>query len=399
MRLDYNVYDDGKQVELTEGTGFFSLFDDAAEKLFLEKWSDILNDHLKNRINLVKLRVKRSGGRNNIYGNDHLTNFRIWSSEVWMYETEPKLIFKLSAVSLDEKNLTVKKPYTEIDLNILLDDLVTVDKTTGAVRPKSRIAASKNYDLKNKWDYTSIAFTRWTSKPFRDLLTQLVEEQKELKQLTDGRTTQVKNAKELAQFSQEEILLAKDWFLKNIDSIEFLIPSGSPVCIPNYREFFSDKYDVEKWDFEELIAKIEEGFEKYQQAFFNLYKLNMKPDLDKKGRETIGTNISIKWRRPETDEVKQINQRKYENRLEHYLEQWHNSCIITFKTSLDTAPAVVQSLISKLKGKEEVLSKNAISSLSIATLIIINLFDGNLNFLDDKAAEINPLNLDFPEVA
>jgi hypothetical protein len=31
------VKDEGKKVELTEGTGFFSLFDDLAEKLFLEK--------------------------------------------------------------------------------------------------------------------------------------------------------------------------------------------------------------------------------------------------------------------------------------------------------------------------------------------------------------------------
>lgn len=394
------LYNDVEQVELTEGTGFFSLFDDDAEKLFLEKWSDILNDHLENKINLLRLRVKRSDRRNSAYlGNDYITNFRIRKSEVWTYGTEPKLIFKLSAVNLDEKNRRVTKPLNEININILLDDLATVDKATGTVRPKSRIAADKNYDLDCKWDYTSIEFTRWTLKPFRDLLTQLVEEQKELKQLTDGRTTKVKAAKELAQFSQEEILLAKDWFLENIDSIEFLIPSGSPTCVPNYREFFGDKYDAEKWDFEELIAKIEEYFEKCQQAFFNLYKLNMEPDLNKKGRETIGTNISIKWRRPETDEVKKVNQRKYENRLEYYLEQWYNSCIITFKTSLDNAPVVVQSLISKLKGTEQVLSKNAISSLSIAVLIIINLFDGNLNFLDDEAVDFDPLDIDFPEVA
>lgn len=394
------LYNDGEQVELTEGTGFFSLFDDDAEKLFLEKWSDILNDHLENKINLLRLRVKRNDRRNSAYiSNDYITNFRVLKSEVWTYGTEPKLIFKLSAVNLDEKNRRVTKPRNEININILLDDLATVDKATDTVRPKSRIAANKNYDLDCKWDYTSIEFTRWTSKQFRDLLTQLVEEQKELKQSTDGRTTKVKAAKELAQFNQEEILLAKDWFLENIDSIEFLIPSGSPTCVPNYREFFSDKYDAEKWDFDELIAKIEEYFEKCQQAFFNLYKLNMEPDLNKKGRETIGTNVSIKWRRPETDEVKKVNQRKYENRLEYYLEQWYNSCTITFKTSLDNAPAVVQSLISKLKGTEQVLSKNAISSLSIAVLIIINLFDGNLNFLSDEAADFDPLDIDFPEVA
>lgn len=219
------------------------------------------------------------------------------------------------------------------------------------------------------------------------------------KQANNRTTTLGKTSATLQGLSREEILLAKDWFLKNIDSIEFLIPSGSPTCVPNYREFFDDKYNVEKWDFDELISKIEEYFEKCQQAFFNLYKLDRKPDLDKKGRETIGTNVSIKWRRPETDEVKKVSRRKYENKLEHYLEQWYNSCTITFKTSLDSAPAVVQSLISKLKGTDQILSKNAISSLSIAALIIINLFDGNLNFLDDEAAEIDPLNIDFPDVA
>lgn len=395
MRLAY----DDEKVELTEGTGFFSLFDDDAEKLFLEKWSDILNDHLKNKINLLRLRVKRNSG-NSIYGNDYLTNFRIWGSEVWTYGTEPKLIFKLSAVNLDEKNLKVTKPRNEIDINILLDDLATVDKATGAVRPKSRIAANKNYDLDCTWDYTSIEFTRWTSKPFRDLLTQLVEEQQELKQSTDGRKTKVKAEKRLAQFSQEEIEIAKNWFKDHIEKIEFNVVSGSP------RGISTDDFDIEREQvhkinniyIEDIDEEIEKAILERQKNFLDTYNItHIKPSLSHEGTNIkIGTNIYLNWRRADEDVQKH---------LPYYITDFFNTCTIYFDIKIGNAPKeVINILRDAVYGSDRTTrnldgSKRSLQNNLASAMIINQLFDSNLNFLHDEVVDFDPLDIDFPEVA
>ena len=379
---------DSEKVELTEGTGFFSLFDDAAEQLFLEKWSDILNDHLKNRINLLRLRVKRPSGRN--YGsssNDYITDFRVLKTEVWTYGTEPKLIFKLSAVKLDEKNLRITKPYIEIDLNILLDDLAAVDKVTGAVKPKSRIAASKNYDLACHWDYTSIEFTKWTSKPFKDLLNQLVEEQKELKQQTDGRNIKVKAAKKLAQFSQEEVSTAKNWFRNHINKIEFNIVSGSPRGISN------DDFDIEreqihtinKIHIENIDDAIEEAILGRQKKFLDDYNIkHITPSLDHEGTNIkIGTNIYLNWRRAD-EEV--------QSHLPYYITEFFNTCTIYFDTKIGNAPEPVINILTEAvygsNRTERALDKNKYSlQNNLAGEMIINqLFNSDLNFLSDRLA-------------
>lgn len=379
---------DDEKVELTEGTGFFSLFDDAAEQLFLEKWSDILNDHLKNRINLLRLRVKRPSGRN--YGtnsNDYITDFRVLKTEVWTYGTEPKLIFKLSAVKLDEKNLRITKPYIEIDLNILLDDLAAVDKVTGAVKPKSRIAASKNYDLACHWDYTSIEFTKWTSKPFKDLLNQLVEEQKELKQQTDGRNIKVKAAKKLAQFSQEEVSTAKNWFRNHINKIEFNIVSGSPRGISN------DDFDIEreqihtinKIHIENIDDAIEEAILGRQKKFLDDYNIkHITPSLDHEGTNIkLGTNIYLNWRRAD-EEV--------QSHLPYYITEFFNTCTIYFDTKIGNAPEPVINILTEAvygsNRTERALDKNKYSlQNNLAGEMIINqLFNSDLNFLSDRLA-------------
>lgn len=379
---------DDEKVELTEGTGFFSLFDDAAEQLFLEKWSDILNDHLKNRINLLRLRVKRPSGRN--YGtnsNDYITDFRVLKTEVWTYGTEPKLIFKLSAVKLDEKNLRITKPYIEIDLNILLDDLAAVDKATGAVKPKSRIAASKNYDLACHWDYTSIEFTKWTSKPFINLLTQLVEEQKELKQQTDGRNIKVKAAKRLAQFSQEEVNTAKNWFRNHIERIEFNVVSGSP------RGISTDDFDIEreqihtinKIHIENIDDAIEEAILERQKKFLDDYNIkHITPSLDHEGTNIkLGTNIYLNWRRAD-EEV--------QNHLPYYITEFFNTCRIYFDTKIGNAPEEVKNILKEaVYGSDRTRNalddnKYSLQNNLAGEMIINQLFNSDLNFLSDRLA-------------
>lgn len=379
--------EDGEKVELTEGTGFFSLFDDAAEKLFLEKWSDILNEHLKNRINLVRMRVKRNSGRTNIYDNDHLTNFRFWGSEVWTYGTEPKLIFKLSSTNLDEKNLRVTPPSNPIDINILLDDLATVDKATGAVRPKSRIAADKNYDLDCKWDYTSIEFTKWTSQDFRNLLTKLVEEQKELKQSTDGRKTKVRAEKRLAQFNQEEIEIAKKWFKDHIEKIEFNVVSGSP------RGISTDDFDIERAQVHKInnvhIKNIDDAIDdailERQEKFLSDYNItHIKPSLSNAGTNIkIGTNIYLNWRRADEDVQKH---------LPYYITDFFNTCKIYFDTQIGNAPKeVVNILTDAVYGSDRTTrnldsSKRVLQNSLAGEMIINQLFGSDLDFLSNRLA-------------
>ena len=84
--------------------------------------------------------------------------------------------------------------------------------------------------------------------------------------------------------------------------------------------------------------------------------------------------------------------------MKNYIEQWYSGCNITFKTTLNAAPEVVQALIRGLKGTID-KNNNVVSSLSVAELIILNLFEGDLNFLSNANPTENPLNLDFPEVA
>lgn len=387
--LGEETKDDGEKVELTEGTGFFSLNDDDAEKLFLEKWSDILNDHLKNRINILRLRVKRNSG-NSIYGNDYSTTFRVLESEVWTYGTEPKLIFKLSATGIDRENLRTTPPRVAIDVNVLLDDLAAVDKTTGKVRPKSRIAANKNYDLNCMWDYTSIEFTRFTSEQFENLLTKLVEEQKELKQSTDGRKTKVKAEKRLSEFSPEELEIARNWFRDHIEKIEFNIVSGSPRSItgsPRGNSPENGNYDLERnirsinnFHFDDIDDAIDNAILERQTQFLNDYGItHIKPSLDNTGKNIkIGTNIYLNWRRAQDD---------VQNHLTHYITNFFNTCKIYFDTEIKNAPKEVLDILKDAVYNSDRTTNNLDNDKrfiqnSLAGEIIVNkLFNSDLDFL------------------
>ena len=282
------------------------------EEDFCIKWAEYLNSICtnSNSWNLVKLEVEKDKDVWQDWSDDDSTTKVIWADCSAFYAEGTG------------RNSRIMMDFTEVDYD------ETEGSTCNWVNEEERGFAAGHYtypidkffanpqyiSLDDGFLDLSLCDALWNA------LEECVTEKNAIYRRLHNRTTTAGKINALlADFTEKQIEEAKDWFLKNIVTMEFLIPSGSPTCIPNYRYFFADKYNPETEDFDELIDTIETSFEKWQKIFFKKYRLNMQPDLNKKGRENIGYNIYIKWRRPETDLKNNMSKaRCYENRLKNW---------------------------------------------------------------------------------
>jgi hypothetical protein len=76
--------------------------------------------------------------------------------------------------------------------------------------------------------------------------------------------------------------LVKNWFLNNINRIEFSVPTGDLADAPIENEFD-----------QKLVDEIKERFLDEQGKIVKWFNLDITPDLYNNGKETIAKNVDL----------------------------------------------------------------------------------------------------------
>lgn len=226
-----------------------------------------------------------------------------------------------------------------------------------------------------------------------------------------GRGAGVGARRQADVLTTETKAIARDWFLANIESIDFWVPSGD----------LTEIYDTMKDP--KPVEEVQDAWLRAQAQVFNLCEVDdMEPDLwyTSADNKQVANNIWITWRA--------VSETPEEKSLSGYAARG-TTCTIRFKAPIKSAPEEVKAIIqdakfrSKKANNEVKESSQAIVCLQLAIMIITYIFDEDINFLRDAEpakepthpvitakrtataepayaaiAEEDPLNQNFPEV-
>lgn len=178
------------------------------------------------------------------------------------------------------------------------------------------------------------------------------------------RSAEGKAHSKMADLSVDTKELVKNWFLNNINRIEFSVPTGDLADAPIENEFD-----------QKLVDEIKERFLDEQGKIIKWFNLDISPDLYNNGKETIAKNVDLTWRWANGNE---------ENNLRNY-NIWAVNTDIYFKTPIADAPEEVKEVIKSAKARstQGIYKETArfVSSNILGIEIINELFGGDINFL------------------